>query len=179
LPDALKPTHAAGIIDAATYDGWVRAAQNMYGSNTTFQRDEAIRSGALAAMTLMLAAQGKGLVSCPMIGFNPVAVAEAFSLRPTDVPVMMVTVGYPGRSNWPKKPRKEVSEVLKFAGLRFPEPRMPGFRIFWIYDGTLYKNRDVAALAHCTADHCRLHDGAGDGRQSRLHADQAEILFLA
>lgn len=82
----------------------------MYGANPTFQRDEAIRSGALAAMTLMLAAQGKGLVSCPMIGFNPAA--EAFALQATDVPVMIVTAGYPGPSNWLKKPRKQISEVL-------------------------------------------------------------------
>lgn len=115
LPATLKPTRDAGIIDEAIYDGWVGAAQKMYGANPTFQRDEAIRSGALAAMTLMLAAQGKGLVSCPMIGFNSTGVAEAFSLQATDIPVMMVTVGYPGPSNWPKKPRKQINEVLTFV----------------------------------------------------------------
>jgi nitroreductase len=115
LPAALEPTRDAGIIDEAIYNGWVGAAQNMYGANETMQRDEAIRSGALAAMTLMLAAQEKGLVSCPMIGFNPAAVADAFRLKATDVPVMMVAVGYPGPANWPKKPRKPVHEVLTFA----------------------------------------------------------------
>jgi nitroreductase len=112
---ALKPTLEAGIIDDGIYNGWVDAVQNMYGANTAFQRDEAIRSGALAAMTLMLAAQGKGLVSCPMIGFNQAGVAEAFGLQATEIPVMMVTVGYPGPSNWPKKPRKQISEVLTLA----------------------------------------------------------------
>lgn len=115
LPAALKPTLDAGIINDAIYDGWVGAAQNMYKENAAFQRDEAIRSGSLAAMTLMLAAQGKGLVSGPMIGFNPVAVAEAFGLAATDVPVMLVTVGYPGPANWPQKPRKAVADVLALA----------------------------------------------------------------
>jgi nitroreductase len=115
LPAALKPTLEAGIIDAAIYDGWIGAVQNMYGSNPAMQRDEAIRSGALAAMTLMLAAQGKGLVSCPMIGFDQAGVAAAFGLAPTDIPVMMVTVGYPGAANWSKKPRKSVDEVLRYA----------------------------------------------------------------
>jgi nitroreductase len=115
VSDALKPTLDAGIIDEAIYNGWVGAVQNMYGTNPTFQRDEAIRSGTLAAMTLMLAAQGKGLVSCPMIGFNQTGVAEAFGLAETEVPVMMVTVGRPGPANWPKKPRKLVKEVLAFA----------------------------------------------------------------
>jgi nitroreductase len=66
-------------------------------------------------MTLMLAAQDKGLVSCPMIGFNQTGVAEAFGLAETEVPVMMVTVGRAFSANWPKKPRKQVNEVLAFA----------------------------------------------------------------
>jgi nitroreductase len=109
---SLKPTLDAGIINQATFDGWVGAAQGMYGANVTLQRDEAIRSGSLAAMTLMLAAQGKGLVSCPMIGFDAAAVAEAFQLPASAVPVMLITVGYPGDSNWPPKPRKPVADVL-------------------------------------------------------------------
>ncbi|WP_018313077.1 hypothetical protein [Cupriavidus sp. UYPR2.512] len=68
-----------GIIDETVYKGWIGAADNMlYTENPTFQRDEAVRSGSLAAMTLMLAAQGKGLVSGPMIGFNAQQVSEAF-----------------------------------------------------------------------------------------------------
>jgi nitroreductase len=115
MPAALAPTRDAGIIDQSTYDGWVGAVNNMYGANPVMQRDEAVRSASLAAMTLMLAAQEKGLVSCPMIGFDPVGVAAAFELAATDVPVMLVTVGYAGPSNWPKKPRKAVADVLAFA----------------------------------------------------------------
>jgi nitroreductase len=115
LPAALKPTLDVGIINDAIYTGWLNAAQNMYENNPAFQRDEAIRSGSLAAMTLMLAAKGRGLVSAPMIGFDHSAVAEAFNLAPTDVPVMLVTVGYPGTENWPKKPRKPVKDVLEFV----------------------------------------------------------------
>lgn len=115
MPAALAPTRDAGIIDQATYDGWVGAVNNMYGSNPVMQRDEAVRSASLAAMTLMLAAQEKGLISCPMIGFDPAGVAKAFELAATDVPVMLVTVGYAGPSNWPRKPRKAVSDVLEFA----------------------------------------------------------------
>lgn len=115
MPAALAPTRDAGIIDQATYDGWVGAVNNMYGANPVMQRDEAVRSASLAAMTLMLAAQEKGLVSCPMIGFDPDGVAAAFELAATDVPVMLVTVGYTGPSNWPKKPRKAVAEVLAFV----------------------------------------------------------------
>ena len=69
----------------------------------------------MAAMTLMLAAQGRGLVSCPMIGFDQAGVAAEFGLLCADVPVMLVTVGYPGAENWPQKPRKVVTEVLSYA----------------------------------------------------------------
>lgn len=115
LPSSLKPTLDAGIIDQAIYDMWVGAAQGMYQDNAQLQRDEAIRSGSLAAMTLMLAAKGQGLVSTPMIGFDAVAVADAFGLSSTEVPVMLVTVGYPGSANWPQKPRKAVHDVLAFV----------------------------------------------------------------
>lgn len=115
LPDALKPTLDAGIIDQSVYDMWVGAAQGMYKGNAQLQRDEAIRSGSLAAMTLMLAAKGQGLVSTPMIGFDQVAVAKEFGLSDEEVPVMLITVGYPGVANWPQKPRKEVSNVLQFV----------------------------------------------------------------
>ncbi len=112
IASSLKPTLEAGILDQATYDGWVGAAQGMYKGNATLQRDEAIRSGSLAAMTLMLAAQGKGLVSCPMIGFDPVGVSQSFGLSASEVPVMLITVGHPGQANWPHKPRKPVAQVL-------------------------------------------------------------------
>ncbi|WP_137174171.1 nitroreductase family protein [Massilia sp. HP4] len=115
MPAALAPTRDAGIIDQATYDGWVGAVNDMYAANPVMQRDEAVRSASLAAMTLMLAAQEQGLVSCPMIGFDPAGVAAAFELAATDVPVMLVTVGYTGPSNWPKKPRKPVADVLAFV----------------------------------------------------------------
>jgi nitroreductase len=115
LADALRPSVDAGLLDRATCDGWVGTAHAMYQDNPSLQRDEAIRSASLAAMTLMFAAQAKGLASGPMIGFNPDAVAGEFGLAPTDVPAMLVTVGYPASGNWPQKPRKPVADVLHFA----------------------------------------------------------------
>lgn len=91
----LKPTLDAGIMDETTYKGWVTAAGSMYGENPMLQRDEAVRSAAMAAMTLMLAARDKGLVSCPMIGFDAAGVSDAFGLG-DGCPVMLLTVGHPG-----------------------------------------------------------------------------------
>ncbi|NIF90410.1 MULTISPECIES: nitroreductase family protein [unclassified Burkholderia] len=115
LPAALSPSLEQGIIDQAVFDGWTGAATNMYANNPAFQRDEAIRSASLAAMTLMIAAQDRGLASGPMIGFDTAGVASVFGLAPTEVPVMLLTVGYAASGNWPQKPRKPTAEVLSFA----------------------------------------------------------------
>lgn len=114
LAKSLRPSLENGLLDQATYDGWTSAADSMYRNNPQLQRDEAIRSASLAAMTLMYAATARGLVSGPMIGFDPQGVAEEFGLLETDIPVMLVTVGYPAPGNWPQKPRRPVSDVLFF-----------------------------------------------------------------
>ena len=59
----------------------------MYKENMTLQRDEAIRSGALAGATLMLAAQGMGFATTPMTGFDAAGVAAEFGIPATEVPV--------------------------------------------------------------------------------------------
>lgn len=75
----------------------------------------AVRSASLAAMTLMLAAQGLGLGSCAMSGFDAQQVSRAFDLDATELPVMIVTVGYAADDNWPQKPRKALTEVFSIV----------------------------------------------------------------
>jgi nitroreductase len=115
LPQVLKASVAPGLLDAATYDAWVGMAAGSHEGNPGLQRDEAFRSAALAAMTLMIGAEARGLVTGPMSGFDPAAVSQAFGLGPDEVPVMLVTVGYPAPGNWPHKPRLPVDELLSVA----------------------------------------------------------------
>lgn len=115
LATMLKPSVDAGILDQSVSDGWVGMAVRAHADNPALQRDEAIRSASLAAMTLMLAAQGMGLSTGSMSGFDPAGVARAFDLRENEVPVMLVTVGYPAAGNWPQKPRRPVREVMAFV----------------------------------------------------------------
>src|SRR5262245_37997558 len=114
LPQRLKPMVDGGLMDQATADGWARSAASSYGADERFARDEAIRSASFAAMTLMIAAQAKGLATGPMIGFDPVGVKREFNIADRYVPVMLLTVGYPAPGNWPRKPRLGVEEVLAF-----------------------------------------------------------------
>jgi nitroreductase len=88
--------------DAARY--WVNAPQPVqdmlvpmiepfYKDNAGLQRDEAMRSVGIAAQTLMLTAKSMGYDSCPMIGFDPAAVAEIINLPEHHIIGMMLPVG--------------------------------------------------------------------------------------
>ncbi|HEY0783602.1 MAG TPA: nitroreductase family protein, partial [Thermoanaerobaculia bacterium] len=112
LASIVKKSVDAGIVPAAMADGWVPMAENAYSSNPQLARDEAIRSGAMAAMVLMLAAADRGLVSGPMIGFDPEGVKKEFAISERYVPVMLLPVGYERDGNWTRKPRLTVDEVL-------------------------------------------------------------------
>ena len=114
LSQILKPMVDGGLMDQAVADGWVKSAASSYGGSEQFARDEAIRSASFAAMTLMIAAQAKGLATGPMIGFDPEGVKREFNIPNRYVPVMLLTVGYSAPGNWPRKPRLGVDEVLAF-----------------------------------------------------------------
>ncbi|MBL8169091.1 MAG: nitroreductase family protein [Acidobacteria bacterium] len=114
LPDILRPLVESGLMTQKAADGWSQTATNAYVGNEAFARDEAIRGASLGAMTLMLAAQAKGLASGPMIGFDVEGVKRAFNISDRYVPVMLLPVGYPAPGNWPRKPRLSVDEVLSF-----------------------------------------------------------------
>jgi len=64
-----------------------------YKDNPALQRDEAMRSIGIAAQTLMLTAKSMGYDSCPMIGFDPVKVAEIINLPEHHIIGMMLPVG--------------------------------------------------------------------------------------
>jgi nitroreductase len=114
LGEILEPCVESGILDAKTASSWVASAKKSYANNEQFARDEAIRSASLAAMLLMVAAQAKGYVTGPMIGFDPEGVMREFGISDRYVPVMLLTIGYPAPGNWPRKPRLSVDKVLAF-----------------------------------------------------------------
>ncbi|TEA78964.1 nitroreductase family protein [Allopusillimonas ginsengisoli] len=115
LPLALRPAVDAGIIAPSVSDAWVAAAARSHDGNPVLQRDEAFRSASLAAMTLILAAEGMGLGSGSMSGFDPLALSGAFGLSEAEVPVMLITVGYPAAGNWPQKPRRPAQDVMQYV----------------------------------------------------------------
>jgi nitroreductase len=91
------------------------AARRLYFGKPQCQRDEAIRTGAIAATAMMYAANALGLGSTPMIAFDPEPLAREFGLAEDEVPVMLVAVGAKLPQNWPQKPRRPVADVLEFV----------------------------------------------------------------
>ena len=110
----LSPLVKSGAMTQETADKSAKRAAAAYMSNPQFERDEAIRSGALAGMTFMLAAQARGYVTGPMIGFDPEQVKKTFGISDRYVPVMLITLGYPAPGNAPRRPRLSADEVLAF-----------------------------------------------------------------
>jgi nitroreductase len=84
------------------------------------QRDEAIRSASLAAMTLMLGAQNRGWSTVPMIGFDPEAVSQLVNLKSNYIPVMMMAVGFKNEDPRPRGYRRPIDEVVKINSLDGP-----------------------------------------------------------
>ncbi|WP_375460246.1 nitroreductase family protein [uncultured Enterovirga sp.] len=115
LPDRLAPAVEAGIMPAAMVDGWVAGAGSLYADQPWRQRDEAIRTATFGAMTMILSAHAMGLGAGPMIGFDHEAVSREFGLAETEIPAMLLSIGYGTPENWRQKPRRPLGQVLSFA----------------------------------------------------------------
>jgi nitroreductase len=108
------------VPDLALRAKLVKTITGYYKDKPAFQRDEAIRSGSLSSMTLMLAAQSMGLVTCPMIGFDPAKVSEIAGLDSNHIPVMLIVLGKPGPGAPFPTSRLPMSETVKLETLGGP-----------------------------------------------------------
>lgn len=113
LPGIMEAAVHRGAIAEPKASAWVRMAQEIY-SDPRVARDEAMRSGSLAAMTLMLAAEARGLASGALTGFDPAQVVREFGIDRRLVPVMLIAVGYPTARVESRMPRLPVGDVLAF-----------------------------------------------------------------
>ncbi len=96
----------------AVQDFLVPAITQYYTGNPQAQRDEAMRSCGMAAMTMMLAAKEMGYDTCPMDGFDFEAVAKLLNLPADHIPTMFVTVGKAKKEAWPRGGQLSIKDVL-------------------------------------------------------------------
>jgi len=85
---------AAGLPEPAK-QAKAMLVRAVFENNERACRDEAVRSGALAAQTLMLAATAMGYATNAMTGFDHHEVAKAINMPPTHVIAMAVAIGKP------------------------------------------------------------------------------------
>jgi nitroreductase len=83
-----------------------------YQGNVQVQRDEAMRSCGMAAMTIMLAAKELGYDTCPMDGFDFDAVAKLVNLPADHIPTMFVVVGKALKEASPRGGQLAMNEVV-------------------------------------------------------------------
>ena len=88
--------------------------QPFYEGKDTLIRDEAMRSSALAGMTLMLAAKDMGYDSCPMIGFDGEKVAELINLPQHYALSFMIPVGKQAQPGWERGDRLPDDRVVAY-----------------------------------------------------------------
>lgn len=93
-------------------DYLVPAIGQYYAGREQVQRDEAMRSCGIAAMTLMLAAQEMGYGSCPMDGFDFDAVGKLINLPEDHVVALFVAVGKGIAEPWPRGGQLALNEVV-------------------------------------------------------------------
>ncbi|NIM64068.1 MAG: nitroreductase family protein [Acidobacteria bacterium] len=117
LPRINREAVDAGALPDGKAAAWERLAGEIY-ADPQIARDEALRSASLASMTLMLAAEARGLASCALSGFDAEQVCKDFEIEPRFLPVMLIAVGHPAEVERRQQPRLAVDEILNFDRCR-------------------------------------------------------------
>ncbi len=115
---ARRPERYWRNADPAVRDDLVPAIGQYYDGREQVQRDEAMRSCGIAAMTLMLAAREMGYDSCPMDGFDFDAVGRLINLPADHAIAMFVAIGKGTCEAWPRGGQLARDEVVFID--RFP-----------------------------------------------------------
>jgi nitroreductase len=90
-----------------------------YEGREDLQHDEVLRSGGMAAQTIMLAAKAMGYDTCPMVGFDFAGAAALVNLPPDHEIVMAVAVGKRREHPQPRGGQLPLDEVV--IRERFPD----------------------------------------------------------
>jgi len=106
------PAHYWHHAPKPVQDFLVPAMHDYYAGREQVQRDEAMRSCGIAAMTLMLAAKEMGYDSCPMDGFDFDAVGKLIKLPNDHAIAMFVAIGKGVKEPWPRGGLLSLKEVV-------------------------------------------------------------------
>jgi nitroreductase len=99
-------------VQKPVQDFMLPAIHQYYAGREQVQRDEAMRSCGIAAMTLMLAAKEMGYDTCPMDGFDFDAVGKLIKLPPDHAIAMFVAIGKGTKDPFPRGGQLPLREVM-------------------------------------------------------------------
>ena len=91
---------------------YLETIKGFYKGRKVFQRDEGLRSCAMAAQTLMIAARAMGYDSCPMDGFDFDKVARLIKLPKDHIIAMSVAIGKAVAKPLPRPGQLPMKEVV-------------------------------------------------------------------
>ena len=102
-----------GYFDQGTADNLKKQMKDWDQRPEEEKRVWTTRSTALAAMTLMIAAQDMGLATCPMEGFEADKVKKEFGIPEHYEVVMLIAIGYEAKSPLPRVWRRGYEEMVR------------------------------------------------------------------
>ncbi len=106
-----------GYTKPEVRDTYVGMARKLYDAEESLKRKFfAVKNTALYAMSIMIAAQGLGLETHPMDGFDEDAVKKEFHIPSEKIIPMLIAVGYlrQGITLLPRAFRRKTGEFVKF-----------------------------------------------------------------
>lgn len=90
-----------------------RTIDALYAGDAGLQRDEAVRSGAMASMALLLRATELGFATCPLIGFDDAEVRRVLGIPADYVSALLICVGRAVAEPHPRVGRFGIGEVVR------------------------------------------------------------------
>lgn len=117
LDRVLDSWQELGYMKPEERDTYVGMVRNLYASADSLTRKIfAVKNTALYAMSIMLAAQGLGLETHPMDGFDEEALKKEFHIPSEKIIPMLIAVGSlrQGITLLPRAFRRNISEFVKF-----------------------------------------------------------------
>lgn len=105
------PAVGSGQMPEEAKNNLIKQINDAYANVPNIGVHEAIKNASLGAMTLMLAAEGLGLKTGPMGGFDAAALRKKLNIPDRYIPIMMITVGYPVKEARPST-RFDIDEIL-------------------------------------------------------------------
>jgi len=117
LHEVLDSWERLGYIKAEMRQVYKGMAEQLYGEpDSNKRRHFAIKNTALFAMNLMLAAQGLGLQTHPMDGFDEACIKKEFNIPDDKIIPMLIALGYlkEGTQLLPRAFRRDVQEFIRY-----------------------------------------------------------------